>query len=66
MSAELQRERGERAFLSLRSFINAQYDKALAAWSAGDRSGRFPVGTWWMRRCHADGPQRRALNLRVP
>ena len=45
MSAELRQERGERAFLSLRSFINAQYDKALAAWSAGERSGRFPVGT---------------------
>ena len=35
----------------LRSF-NAQYDKALAAWTTGRRTVRFPVGTWWMRVCH--------------
>jgi putative transposase len=35
----------------LRAF-NAQYDKALAAWTAGKRTVRFPVGTWWMRVCH--------------
>jgi len=35
----------------LRAF-NAQYDKALAAWTAGKRSVCFPIGTWWMRVCH--------------
>ena len=35
----------------LRAF-NAQYDRALAAWSANKRSVCFPVGTWWMRVCH--------------
>jgi hypothetical protein len=35
----------------LRAF-NAQYDKALAAWSTGKRNVRFPLGTWWMRVCH--------------
>jgi hypothetical protein len=32
--------------------FNAQYDRALAAWTAGRRSVCFPVGTWWMRVCH--------------
>lgn len=35
----------------LRAF-NAQYDRALAAWTAGKRTVRFPHGTWWMRVCH--------------
>jgi putative transposase len=35
----------------LRSF-RAQYGRALAAWTAGDRSACFPEGTWWMRVCH--------------
>ena len=35
----------------IRAF-NAQYDKALAAWTAGNRTVRFPYGTWWMRVCH--------------
>jgi len=35
----------------LRAF-NAQYDKALAAWTSGKRSVSFPPGTWWMRVCH--------------
>ena len=35
----------------LRTF-NAQYDRALAAWTAGDRSACFPAGTWWMRVHH--------------
>jgi hypothetical protein len=35
----------------LRAF-NAQYDKALAAWTAGKRTVCFPIGTWWMRVCH--------------
>jgi len=35
----------------LRAF-NAQYDKALAAWTSGKRSACFPPGTWWMRVCH--------------
>ena len=39
------------AVRELRAF-NAQYDKALAAWSAGRRHVCFPVGTWWMRVCH--------------
>ena len=32
--------------------FNAQYDQALGAWSAGNRTVRFPTGTWWMRVCH--------------
>ena len=35
----------------LRAFT-AQYARALAAWTAGDRSACFPVGTWWMRVGH--------------
>jgi putative transposase len=35
----------------LRAF-KAQYTRALAAWTAGDRSACFPEGTWWMRVCH--------------
>ena len=35
----------------LRAF-NAQYDKALAAWTGGKRTVCFPMGTWWMRVCH--------------
>ena len=35
----------------LRAF-NTQYDQALAAWTEGKRTVRFPVGTWWMRVCH--------------
>lgn len=35
----------------LRTF-NAQYDKALRAWTAGRRTVLFPQGTWWMRVCH--------------
>jgi hypothetical protein len=35
----------------IRAF-NAQYDRALAAWTSGKRSIFFPVGTWWMRVCH--------------
>ncbi|MCZ6806892.1 MAG: transposase [Deltaproteobacteria bacterium] len=35
----------------LRAF-NAQYERALAAWTHGDRSVCFPEGTWWMRVCH--------------
>ena len=34
----------------LRAF-NAQYDKALAEWTAGRRT-LFPVGTWWMHVFH--------------
>lgn len=35
----------------LRAF-NAQYDRALAAWTRGERTVPFPVGTWWMRVWH--------------
>ncbi len=35
----------------LRAF-RAQYAGALAAWTAGDRSACFPLGTWWMRVWH--------------
>jgi hypothetical protein len=35
----------------LRAF-KAQYARALAAWTAGNRRACFPVGTWWMRVCH--------------
>lgn len=40
-----------RAVQRIRLF-NTQYDEALAAWTAGDRSVLFPVGTWWMHVCH--------------
>ena len=39
------------AIKRLRAF-KAQYARALAAWTAGDRSACFPEGTWWMRVCH--------------
>ena len=39
------------AVKQLRAF-KAQYAKALAAWTAGDRTACFPQGTWWMRVCH--------------
>lgn len=39
------------AVARLRGF-RAQYERALAAWMAGDRSACFPDGTWWMRVCH--------------
>lgn len=32
--------------------FNAQYDEALARWTAGNRKVLFPAGTWWMRVCH--------------
>ena len=35
----------------LRAF-RAQYQRALAAWTAGDRNACFPEGMWWMRVCH--------------
>ncbi|MDH3622226.1 MAG: transposase [Myxococcales bacterium] len=35
----------------LRAFA-AQYQRALARWTAGDRSVCFPEGTWWMRVYH--------------
>lgn len=40
-----------RAVQRIRAF-NAQYDRALAAWTSGNRSLHFPEGTWWMRVCH--------------
>ena len=40
-----------KAVKRLRAF-KAQYARALAAWTAGDRSVCFPQGTWWMRVCH--------------
>jgi hypothetical protein len=39
------------AIKRLKAF-NAQYDKALAAWTAGKRTVCFPIGTWWMRVYH--------------
>lgn len=39
------------ALRRIRAF-NAQYDKALAAWTSGKRTVCFPIGTWWMRVCH--------------
>ncbi|MGE0785010.1 MAG: transposase, partial [Sandaracinaceae bacterium] len=32
--------------------FEADYDKALAGWMAGDRKVVFPPGTWWMRVHH--------------
>lgn len=46
------KEAAAEAVQRLRIF-NAHYDKALAAWMSGKRTVCFPVGTWWMRVCHA-------------
>jgi putative transposase len=43
-------EAAAQAVRRLRAF-NAQYDKALAEWTAGRRT-LFPVGTWWMHVFH--------------
>lgn len=45
------REVAREAVKKLRAF-NAQYDKALAAWTSGKRNVLFPIGTWWMRVHH--------------
>jgi len=45
------RDAAVHAVRRLRRF-NAQYDKALHAWTSGDRNACFPSGTWWMRVCH--------------
>ena len=45
------KEAAAEAVKELRVF-NAQYNDALAAWTAGDRTGVFPHGTWWMRVFH--------------
>jgi len=45
------REAASAAVKRLRAF-NAQYDKALAAWTSGTRTALFPRGTWWMRVHH--------------
>lgn len=50
-SAAGNREAAAEAVKELHRF-NAQYNDALAAWTAGDRTGVFPDGTWWMRVFH--------------
>lgn len=50
-SAAGNREAAAHAVKRLRYF-NLQYERALSAWTAGDRSARFPSGTWWMRTFH--------------
>ncbi|MEM7139304.1 MAG: transposase [Myxococcota bacterium] len=35
-----------------RRAFREQYERALHQWMHGDRSVRFPQGTWWMRVCH--------------
>ena len=45
------RQAAAEAVKRLRAF-NAQYDKALAAWTSGKRTVLFPRGTWWMRVHH--------------
>jgi len=45
------RSAGTEAVKRLRAF-RAQYARALAKWTAGDRTACFPEGTWWMRVCH--------------
>ena len=44
-------EAATEAVKRLRAF-NTQYDKALGAWTSGNRTVPFPPGTWWMRVCH--------------
>ena len=48
----------------LRAF-RAQYQRALAKWTAGNRTVSFPKGTWWMRVCHGArcGPEPSPLRL---
>jgi putative transposase len=50
-SARGNREAASAAVMRLRAF-NAQYDRALAAWTSGNRTALFPYGTWWMRVHH--------------
>jgi len=50
-SAAGHRTAAAEAVTRLRAF-NAQYDKALAAWTSGKRTVLFPRGTWWMRVHH--------------
>lgn len=45
------REAASQAAKELHLF-NARYNDALAAWTAGDRTGVFPHGTWSMRVFH--------------
>ncbi len=45
------RKAASAAVARLRAF-NAQYDRALAAWTSGKRTLLFPPGTWWMRVHH--------------
>ena len=45
------REAAQEAVQRIRAF-NAQYDRALAAWTRGKRTVPFPIGTWWMRVWH--------------
>jgi putative transposase len=45
------RDAATEAVKRLRAFT-AQYQRAFAKWTAGDRTARFPQGTWWMRVCH--------------
>jgi len=44
-------EAARRKVAWLRDF-NAQYDRALAAWTSGNRRVPFPYGCWWMRVHH--------------
>jgi len=50
-SAAGNRAAATEAVKRLRAF-KAQYARALAAWTAGNRRACFPAGTWWMRVCH--------------
>ena len=50
-AAAVHRRAATEAVKRLRAF-NAQYDRALAAWTSGKRTVLFPFGTWWMRVHH--------------
>jgi hypothetical protein len=50
-SAAGDREAAVEAVRKRRQF-DADYDRALARWTTGDRRVQFPHGTWWMRVHH--------------
>lgn len=51
LAAAGNRAAAKQAVERLRLF-SAQYDRALAGWTSGNRTLPFPRGTWWMRVYH--------------
>lgn len=51
LAASGDREAAQATIARNRQF-DADYDRELAKWTAGDRNAVFPYGTWWMRVHH--------------